>query len=72
VRRILIVDDEENIRLVLRTLLRRHGYEVPIHGDLDKATRNVVRVFQMRYRPAKFDGVPDAETAAILDALVNP
>ena len=24
-RRILIVDDEENIRLVLRTLLRRHG-----------------------------------------------
>lgn len=53
-------------------LLRRHGYEVPIHGDLDKATRNVIRVFQMRYRPARFDGVPDAETAAILDALVNP
>jgi N-acetylmuramoyl-L-alanine amidase len=55
-----------------QVMLRRHGYEVPIHGDLDKATRNVVRVFQMRYRPAKFDGVPDAETAAILDALVNP
>ena len=52
--------------------LRRHGYEVPIHGDLDKATRNVVRAFQMRYRPSKFDGQPDAETAAILDALVNP
>jgi two-component system, NtrC family, response regulator AtoC len=28
VRRVLIVDDEENIRLVLRTLLKRHGYEV--------------------------------------------
>lgn len=27
-RRVLVVDDEENIRLVLRTLLRRHGYEV--------------------------------------------
>ena len=27
-RRVLIVDDEENIRIVLRTLLRRHGYEV--------------------------------------------
>ena len=27
-RRVLVVDDEENIRIVLRTLLRRHGYEV--------------------------------------------
>jgi two-component system response regulator AtoC len=29
-RRILVVDDEENIRLVLRTLLKKHGYEVEI------------------------------------------
>src|SRR5215467_7172943 len=29
-RRILVVDDEENIRLVLRTLLRKHGYEVEV------------------------------------------
>jgi two-component system response regulator AtoC len=28
VRRVLVVDDEENIRLVLRTLLRKHDYEV--------------------------------------------
>lgn len=28
VRRVLVVDDEENIRVVLRTVLRRHGYEV--------------------------------------------
>jgi two-component system response regulator AtoC len=27
-RRVLIVDDEENIRLVLKTLLRKHGYDV--------------------------------------------
>ena len=27
-RRVLVVDDEENIRLVLRTLLKRHGYDV--------------------------------------------
>ena len=52
-------------------LLRRHGFEVPLHGELDPATRNVVRAFQMKYRPAKHDGLPDAETAAILDALVN-
>jgi two-component system, NtrC family, response regulator AtoC len=28
VRRVLVVDDEENIRLVLKTLLKRQGYEV--------------------------------------------
>jgi two-component system response regulator AtoC len=27
-RRVLVVDDEENLRLVLRTLLKRQGYEV--------------------------------------------
>jgi len=30
VKRVLVVDDEENIRLVLRTLLRKHGYEVTV------------------------------------------
>ena len=53
-------------------MLQRHGFAVPIHGDLDQATKNVLRAFQMKYRPAKFDGLPDAGTAAILDALVNP
>jgi two-component system, NtrC family, response regulator AtoC len=28
VKRVLVVDDEENIRLVLKTLLKRHGYHV--------------------------------------------
>ncbi|MBM4362517.1 MAG: sigma-54-dependent Fis family transcriptional regulator [Deltaproteobacteria bacterium] len=36
-RRVLIVDDEENIRLVLRTLLRRHGYEVEVAGSGEEA-----------------------------------
>jgi two-component system, NtrC family, response regulator AtoC len=26
--RVLVVDDEENLRLVLRTMLRKHGYEI--------------------------------------------
>ena len=29
-RRVLVVDDEENIRLGLRTLLKKHGYEVEV------------------------------------------
>ena len=52
--------------------LSRHGFEVPQHGDLDPATRRVIAAFQMKYRPERFDGNPDAETAAILDVLVNP
>jgi two-component system, NtrC family, response regulator AtoC len=37
VRRVLVVDDEENIRVVLRTLLRRHGYEVETAGSGEEA-----------------------------------
>ncbi|MES3025914.1 MAG: N-acetylmuramoyl-L-alanine amidase [Pseudomonadota bacterium] len=45
------------------------GYAVPQTGELDVATRAVITAFQMRYRPATIDGTPDAETAALLDAL---
>jgi two-component system response regulator AtoC len=37
VRRVLVVDDEENLRLVLRTLLRRNGYEVEAAGSGEEA-----------------------------------
>lgn len=49
--------------------LKRAGYAVEQHGQLDRATRNVVAAFQMRYRPALYDGIPDVETMAILKAL---
>lgn len=49
--------------------LAEQGYRVPTHGELDEETRNVIAAFQMKYRPTRFDGQPDAETAAILSAL---
>lgn len=49
--------------------LARHGFEVERHGRLDDPTRNVIRAFQMKYRPERFDGTPDAETAALLEVL---
>ncbi|MBB3117387.1 N-acetylmuramoyl-L-alanine amidase [Pseudoduganella violacea] len=52
--------------------LAEHGYATPQTGVLDEATRNVLGVFQSKYRQSKFDGVPDAETAAILDTLTAP
>ncbi len=49
--------------------LAAQGYRVPEHGYLDPETRNVIAAFQMKYRPARFDGEPDAETAAMLAVL---
>jgi N-acetylmuramoyl-L-alanine amidase len=58
--------------LWFQDMLGRHGFAVPKTGELDPATRRVVSSFQMKYRPARFDGTPDAETAALLDVLVTP
>lgn len=51
--------------------LARHGFLVADHGELDAPTRRVIAAFQMKYRPAKYDGLPDAETAALLTALTG-
>ena len=45
------------------------GYETPQTGELDVATRHVLAAFQMHFRPSRFDGTPDAESAAILKVL---
>ncbi len=52
-----------------QTQLARQGYKVPAHGHLDLETRNVIAAFQMKYRPSRYDGEPDAETAAMLAVL---
>lgn len=49
--------------------LARHGFAVPLHGELDERTKDTVAAFQMKYRQVRFDGIPDAETAALLDVL---
>ncbi|VXA99117.1 N-acetylmuramoyl-L-alanine amidase AmiD [Pseudomonas sp. 8AS] len=52
--------------------LQRLGFVTPQSGVLDEATRNVLAALQMKYRPARYDGEPDAETAAILQVLNQP
>ena len=49
-----------------------HGFAVPLNGELDKRTQDTVSAFQMKYRQTRFDGIPDAETAALLDVLTMP
>ena len=49
-RRVLVVDDEENIRLVLRTLLKKHGYEVEV-ADSGEAALGAARLVRPRRHP---------------------
>jgi N-acetylmuramoyl-L-alanine amidase len=52
--------------------LRAHGFDVPLDGQLDAVTRASLSAFQMKYLPARYDGVPDAETAALLEVCTRP
>ena len=51
--------------------LLQHGFTLPATGVQDKLTTDVLSAFQQKYRPARFDGLPDAETAAILEVLTS-
>lgn len=55
----------------LQAKLLAYGYDTPQTGVLDLRTTDVIAAFQMHFRPARYDGVPDAETVAILDALLD-
>ena len=45
------------------------GYAAPKTGLWDQETTNVLIVFQTRYRPTLFDGIPDAHSAALIDIV---
>ena len=51
--------------------LLKHGFTLPATGEQDKLTTDVISAFQQKYRPARFDGLPDAETAAILEVITS-
>lgn len=49
--------------------LAEHGFGIARTGTLDPDTQRTLAAFQMKYRPSNYDGVPDAETAALLEVL---
>ncbi len=53
----------------IQSALARYGYQLPVTGELDQRTRSVLISFQMHFRPARYDGIPDVDTAARLWAL---
>lgn len=57
--------------LNIQNLLTKYGYSIPQHGQLDKSTRKVISAFQMHFRAENISGQPDAETEAIILALIE-
>ncbi|MYH33335.1 MAG: N-acetylmuramoyl-L-alanine amidase [Gammaproteobacteria bacterium] len=55
----------------LQRALGAYGYDLDETGDHDPRTQAALRAFQMHFRPSDWSGQPDAETAAILFALLE-
>lgn len=58
--------------LEIQQALKRYGYDkIPQDGILDKDTEKTISAFQMHFRPADISGRPDAETEALIKALLE-
>lgn len=49
----------------------KYGYDIIPTGIIDQQTINVIKSFQMHFRPEDYSGKLDVETAAILEALLR-
>lgn len=54
-----------------RDRLAAHGFRALRDEHTEAITRRMLTMLQMRYRPRRCDGEPDAETAALLQALTS-
>lgn len=55
----------------LQQWLKQAGYAIEPNGHWDAPTKNAWAAFQMHFRPEHYNGLPDAESAAILKALLE-
>lgn len=55
----------------VQTQLQKFGYGVEPGGKWDDATKKTIEAFQYHFRPQNYDGIMDAETWAILQALIQ-
>ncbi|PJJ62908.1 N-acetylmuramoyl-L-alanine amidase [Chryseobacterium geocarposphaerae] len=54
---------------MIQTALQKFGYGLELTGAWDDSTKKTIEAFQYHFRPEKYDGIMDAETWAILQAL---
>lgn len=57
--------------LLMQRALRAYGYRVEVTGENDPQYRFALRAFQMHFRPSNWSAYADAESAAILFALID-
>lgn len=67
---IMISYNERKFILKVQETFNKFGYDIKITGVWDKQTQKVIEAFQYHFRPDKYEGVLDAETWAILQALL--
>jgi len=51
--------------------LSQFGYALTVNGVWDKPTKQTIEAFQFHFRPTNYSGIIDAETLAILQALIQ-
>ncbi|MCT2561056.1 N-acetylmuramoyl-L-alanine amidase [Chryseobacterium herbae] len=54
---------------VVQTALQKFGYYIDLSGKWDDGTKRTIEALQYHFRPLNYDGIMDAETWAILQAL---
>ncbi len=55
----------------VQSALKAYGYGIEVTGELDEQTHNVLRAFQMHFRPSEVSNEATATTVAILYALIE-
>jgi N-acetylmuramoyl-L-alanine amidase len=55
----------------IQQALRTYGYGIEVSGKFDVQTRNVLRAFQMHFRPSQSYGRITTDTVATLFALIE-
>ncbi|SHM19284.1 N-acetylmuramoyl-L-alanine amidase [Chryseobacterium polytrichastri] len=53
----------------VQTQLQKFGYTLDLSGKWDDTTKKTIEAFQYHFRPQNYDGIMDAETWSILQAL---
>lgn len=58
--------------LLIQSALKEYGYDqIPQDGILNDLTIQIIKAFQLHFRPELVSGIPDAQTEAIALALVE-